>query len=214
MLLVYLWPLLIIGVFRISSSLYSLTASMLQAWQDVYLKACIPRFVPYWAATGSDCVDANPATHFTGFFPDELSGTVAHGSGLGLTSPEISVAACTPKPKHEDKDPFTSPGAKVGSEQKLSATASTFQPFSVRLNQSSMHPLAGNRDIQRSDTVKIANRTKETANLWDQCLQPTTLPLAFGSKESSALIPRLPALLEYLESTSMSLGSKLKHAFK
>ncbi|KFY64493.1 hypothetical protein V496_03221 [Pseudogymnoascus sp. VKM F-4515 (FW-2607)] len=80
---------------------------------------------------------------YQGFCPDELSGTVAHSSGLGLTSPASSTGDCIPKLKYENKDPFTSPGAKLGSEQKLSATASTFQPYSVRLNHGSMHALAG-----------------------------------------------------------------------
>ncbi|KFY81382.1 hypothetical protein V500_11473 [Pseudogymnoascus sp. VKM F-4518 (FW-2643)] len=97
---------------------------------------------------------------YQGFFPDGLSGTVAHGSGFGLTSPVSTTGDCTPKPKCEDKDPFTSPGAKLGSEQKLSATASTFQPFSVRLTQGSMHSQAGNRGAQQSDTVKTAKPNK------------------------------------------------------
>lgn len=147
------------------------------------------------------CISANLANHFTGFCPDELSGTVAHSSGLGLTSPASSTGDCIPKLKYENKDPFTSPGAKLGSEQKLSATASTFQPYSVRLNHGSMHALAGNRDTQPSDTVKIANPTKETTNLWNQYLQPTALPLVLGSRASSALILKLPVLLEYLEYT-------------
>lgn len=105
-------------------------------------------------------IGANLANHFTGFFPDELSGTVAHGSGFGLTSTVSTTGDCTPKPKYEDKDPFTSPGAKLGSEQKLSATASTFQPFSVRLTQGPMHSHAGNRGAQQSDTVKIAKPNK------------------------------------------------------
>ena len=36
--------------------------------------------------------------------------------------------------KHEDKDPFVSPASKQKSEQKLSATASAFQPFMFRMN--------------------------------------------------------------------------------
>ncbi|KFX90215.1 hypothetical protein V490_06568 [Pseudogymnoascus sp. VKM F-3557] len=83
---------------------------------------------------------------YKGFFPDELSGT-----DLGLTSPASSTAGCTPKPKYEDKDPFTSPGAKSGSDQKLSATASAFHPFGVRLNHGSMHPLSG--DTQSLEPV-------------------------------------------------------------
>ncbi|OBT66028.1 hypothetical protein VE03_03167 [Pseudogymnoascus sp. 23342-1-I1] len=80
---------------------------------------------------------------YQGFCPDELSGTVGHASGLGLTSPASSTGGSVPNLKYEDKDPFTSPGAKLGSEQKLSATASTFQPFSVRLNHGSRHTLTG-----------------------------------------------------------------------
>ena len=36
--------------------------------------------------------------------------------------------------KHEDKDPFVSPATKQKSDQKLSATASAFQPFMFRMN--------------------------------------------------------------------------------
>lgn len=36
--------------------------------------------------------------------------------------------------KHEDKDPFVCPATKQKSEQKLSATASAFQPFMFRMN--------------------------------------------------------------------------------
>lgn len=35
---------------------------------------------------------------------------------------------------HEEKDPFTTPSTKGRSEQKLSATASAFQPFMYRMN--------------------------------------------------------------------------------
>ncbi|ELR10446.1 hypothetical protein VC83_00536 [Pseudogymnoascus destructans] len=80
---------------------------------------------------------------YQGFFQDDASGTVAHGSGLGLTSPASSTGGCTPTAKYEDKDPFTSPDAKLGPEQKLSATASSFQPFGVRLNQGPTHSLTG-----------------------------------------------------------------------
>lgn len=129
----------------LSLSIYSLTACILQVSQNVYLKACLPRFVSYPLATGPVCIGANLANHHTGFFTDDLSGTAAHGPGLGLTSPASSEGGCTLKPEYEDKDPFTSPGVKLASEQKLSATASTFQPYSVRLNHGSMHSLAGNK---------------------------------------------------------------------
>ncbi|KFY22567.1 hypothetical protein V491_02762 [Pseudogymnoascus sp. VKM F-3775] len=88
---------------------------------------------------------------YQGFFTDDHSGTAAHGPGLGLTSPASSEGGCTLKPEYEDKDPFTSPGVKLASEQKLSATASTFQPYSVRLNHGSMHSLAG--DSQPAELV-------------------------------------------------------------
>jgi hypothetical protein len=114
---------------------------------------------PYLAAVGVDCIDTNQATHLIGFSPDGPSGTVAHGSGLGLTATVGSATGCSPELKYEDKDPFTSPGSKVRPEQKLNATASTFQPFSVRLNQGSMHSFIGNRDIQ-SGTVNTSKLNK------------------------------------------------------
>ncbi|KFZ06983.1 hypothetical protein V501_06887 [Pseudogymnoascus sp. VKM F-4519 (FW-2642)] len=80
---------------------------------------------------------------YQGFFPDDPSGTVAHESDLGLTSPASSTGGCTLTAKYEDKDPFTSPVAKLGHEQKLSATASSFEPFSVHLNKGSIHSIAG-----------------------------------------------------------------------
>lgn len=79
---------------------------------------------------------------------------------MGLTSPASSEGGCTLKPEYEDKDPFTSPSAKLASEQKLSATASAFQPYSFRLNQGSMHSLTGNKGAQQSDINKIANPNK------------------------------------------------------
>ncbi|KFY15247.1 hypothetical protein V492_02134 [Pseudogymnoascus sp. VKM F-4246] len=85
---------------------------------------------------------------YQGFSPDDLSGTAAHGSGFGLTSPASSTGDCNPKPKYGDKDPFTSPGGKLGSEQKLSATASTFQPYSVHLNQGSLHASADGQSME------------------------------------------------------------------
>lgn len=127
---------------------------------------------PSLAAIGLDCIDTNPACYLTGFFPDELS-----GADLGLTSPASTTAGCTPKPKYEDKDPFTSPGAKSGSDQKLSATASAFHPFGVRLNHGSMHPLSGNRGAQQSDGVKVAKPNKGDT----QSLEPVSPTDSFTS---------------------------------
>lgn len=44
-----------------------------------------------------------------------------------------------PQSQHEDKDPFTTPRAKAKSEQQLSATAPTFQPIMLRLNNQGQH---------------------------------------------------------------------------
>lgn len=64
---------------------------------------------------------------------------------LGSSSPTSSSGLQQIRLQHEDKDPFTSPGIKQKPEQKLSATASAFQPFMFRMNTQTSHGEASSR---------------------------------------------------------------------
>lgn len=68
--------------------------------------------------------------------PDEQSSKPSNDEQTLASSSNNSVPATRLRYMHEGKDPFisTSPQASVGSGQRLSATASAFQPFNSRLN--------------------------------------------------------------------------------
>lgn len=107
---------------------------------------------PHSPGVDVEYVDTTPGTHLTAFPSGRRSGTLTHETTAGLTSPTASGTAHHLGSKFEDKDPFTSPGTKMRPEQKLSATASAFQPFNFRLSQSSMRSPA-NAQGAISDTT-------------------------------------------------------------
>lgn len=166
-LLVYLCLFLTIGVFLailVTTSTKGLPVGKINNMSPS--KHVYQGMSPHPSGVNVEYVDTIPGTHLTAFSSDRRSGSSGHEAPLGFTSPDHSATVHHLGSKYEDKDPFTSPGAKVRPEQKLSATASAFQPFNIRLNQGSMHSTNNVRG-NVSDTTISAKLKNEDSHLMD-----------------------------------------------
>jgi hypothetical protein len=75
---------------------------------------------PY-SSQGGASIEGTPDTKFTSFSPEELKGSNSYAAAKTATTPLKSV-----------HDPFFSTSTKAKVEQKLSATATSFQPFGLK----------------------------------------------------------------------------------
>jgi len=88
---------------------------------------------------GLQSMDATPDTKLTAFSPDDVRSIKIPSASR---SADTSTESC-------HNDPFVSAGSKPKAEQKLSATASTFQPFGLKnvgLAPISSTPVPGTAD--------------------------------------------------------------------
>lgn len=85
------------------------------------------------SGSGDHVDDASASTNVTSFDHTQRSEFQTQARPSVSPSTTSSSGRQQSGPQHEDKDPFTSPGTKQKPEQKLSATASTFQPFMFRM---------------------------------------------------------------------------------
>jgi hypothetical protein len=93
--------------------------------------------------------EGTPDTRFTAFTPEETR-----------TAKVVTQASTPLRASHQD--PFVTTAAKVKSEQKLSATASAFKPFSQN---------AGNAyviELRTSATAALPGMARQLKNLIDQ----------------------------------------------
>lgn len=79
-----------------------------------------------------DASASNNNNNVTSVNRTKRSESQSQAQSFGTPSPTSSSGLQQSGSQHEDKDPFTSPGTKKP-EQKLSATASAFQPFMFRM---------------------------------------------------------------------------------
>jgi hypothetical protein len=85
---------------------------------------------PHSSSGAADSGEGTPDTRLTSFSPEDAR----------LVKPSNTKSTGTPL-KASQQDPFVTTSSKPKGEQKLSATASAFQPFGLRVSSSSSAPV-------------------------------------------------------------------------